>query len=225
MRFLFLLVFIPFSLSAQTELIFSPATLIETENSLQNVLKFPNTRQDIDLIIICSVYVDRFGNFGSPFCFGNAQGTSSYVDAIAEAAENTKIKPAVYEGSETAVTYEFAVNFKKLGDQQEIIIYQNHGYDSDKYGYEYISPQSIRNIGSNASRTRTCDRAFESAAVQLLIDINGIPTEIGFARASEELQNDEDCKQRILSGFESWRFIPAFLNGQPVEAYYVFINS
>ncbi|NKB39312.1 MAG: hypothetical protein GKR93_19445, partial [Gammaproteobacteria bacterium] len=124
------------------ETAFVPARFTDDPKSLQNKIKFPDIENDIKIKIFCDTSLSRKGNFRLNFCFGDENDTvKKFEIAVHRATRGARIQAASVNGKTETIWFQYSVLFVKKGKEETIRAYPNHGWEVDKYGQDYSSPQ------------------------------------------------------------------------------------
>lgn len=196
---------------------FIPAQLSGTDRSLENTVKFPRSvakgKKDVNLMIRCNALINRKGRFKKNFCLDNVGGRSLYATRVNNAAKSAVINPAYVDGKKTDVWFQYYVVFTKKGSGTLVEVIGNSGLQVDSYGLDYSSPQRIRNA---RLKMGTGCRTNASAYINAVIDANGVPVDVDVIADKQ----NKRCAKRLTTQFYKQRFIPAFVNGEAIKAYY-----
>jgi hypothetical protein len=137
----FLTVFLAASSQAAEEDYLTPALLTSGEQSLQNLIEFPEWRGDADISILCGARLAADGRFVDNYCSGFDNRKYYYIKKIQEIIEQARAVPARLNGEAKSVWIQYSVDFRKIGDATAINVYPNWGFNRKAYGRYYTSPQ------------------------------------------------------------------------------------
>lgn len=188
----------------------SPAAFTDDEKSLQNLIEFPQTEKDLDIIIVCQAYIRRSGRFGSNVCFYQDDKYLQFERAIFEASRGAVIKPARKNKSGRNVLLSYRVQFIQIGNKRSIKAYPNDGMLIGEYGEDYFSPQLLYD-------TFNVSKACSSTPhIWIAVGVNeeGMPisSDVGGGKSFE------GCRREYTRGLDRSLFVPARLNGQVITA-------
>jgi hypothetical protein len=212
----------------------SLARFVTGEQSLEELIVFPDVPGDFIVHVYCRAIVSSQGQMERNFCFRSEQVEQVFRDAIDAAAKSAEVIPAELSGESQRVSLWYRVVFAKKDSKSIVRVYPNWGRDFDKYGHDYEAPQrithgiypsacrlsSIHGISSLESRRLRNSKLFLFFIASLTIDVDGKPTgEV----VIESFGNFDPplCRSRYERRLKSGKYIPGHQNGQPVEATYV----
>jgi hypothetical protein len=208
------------------------ARLISGEESLEELIVFPNVPGDLIVNVYCTGQVSSQGKMKRNLCFRSEHVDQAFRDAIDAAAKSAKSTPAVVSGELYRVTLWYRVVFARKDDRSIVRVHPNWGRDFDKYGNDYEGPQRITRMTNPRFCTRmiNIDAAdsvrfgFEKPSIffvaSLSIDAGGKPaSEVAFESAGNlELSH---CRSSVRDRLRNAEYIPGHHNGNPVETTYV----
>lgn len=198
----------------------TPAQFLPGPESLEANIRFPDLPGEIDEWVLCKAVVPESGNIIHNSCFAEGENSSWFNKAIHRAIVAIQLQPAIVDGEPTQVLMHYRVLFLSDGEARDVRVFENWGYDAPRLGHDYLGPQRYSHLYFYAS---SCDRRVSPivARVTLLIDAVGNPlegTRVDFAEGSPTSSN---CVRSLRRLHEMSRYIPAQLEGTPVEAAYV----
>lgn len=196
---------------------YSPANFFEGEKSFKNEIRFPNIKEDISVTILCNAEVTNTGRFKSNHCYFNRMDEKSrFKKAIVKTTKRSRkyFTPAIVNGIEKNVYLQYSVNFVKNGEDKQINVYPNHGFEVKEYGSEYTSAQRYEK-GTHW----TFSRCSKNTTVWIKSEINteGIPQNAEVLRGT----GSDLCKEIVSESFLKGQFIPGTANGKPVRSMYI----
>jgi len=202
---------------SESDLVFEPPQLKNTESSLQNRIKYPKSilTSDLDenVVVRCDALLTRTGKFSLNFCYENGKKHYPYVTAINRAAKHATIKPARINGTVRKVWFQYFVTFFKKGRKHSIEVVPNSGLEINKYGYSYTSAQRYANssgefgVGCGFDNEISINAVISSEGKALNVDVVGE-------------QAGEKCKKYLIKSFMEQKFIPAFHDDVAVNSFY-----
>ncbi len=213
--FLFLLC-IQAIVSAETQDTF-PAHFGTAEQDLLEKLDIPQIAKGTQLISRCAGWVSDEGIFVRVFCFTdqsltqNEQFAVQLSQSIPDAAASTQITPAMVNGSNKSVWFNFSVVIDSSGSDQEVMVLNNHLYNEATLGRDYISAQRYdrRNWGCYGF----------TGNVSFGIYVSSDSEASDFQSIQKTLT--KNCERRILRALRRSKYIPAFLDGSPIDSHYI----
>lgn len=212
----------------------TPARFVEGEGSLESLLVFPDVQGDVTADVYCRAAVSPDGKLRRNYCFRSASVDEVFHDAIETAAQSARLIPAVVAGEPHRVFISYRVVFVRSGDRSLIRVFPNWARDTEEYGRDYIGPQrvsrlmrpdacitqNIRSVSSADSVRAGFDDISISLVATLTIDVNGEPLD-DIAFESSSTVDDTRCRASVVDKMAEAEYIPAYHNGEPVEAAYV----
>ena len=212
----------------------TPARFVEGEESLENLVAFPDVTGDVSANVYCRAVISTDGEMKQNFCFRSANVDQAFHDSIDDAARSAKLSPAVVSGEPRRVIFSYRVVFVRADDRSLIRVFPNWARDTDKYGDEYDGPQRL----SRLMRPRTCitrgvvsmnsaesfRASFDEPSVSLIatltIDASGEPMDdVAFESASNV--DNASCRSSVTARLADADYIPGHHNGEPVDATFV----
>jgi len=212
----------------------SPARFVTGEQSLEELIVFPDVPGDIIVQVSCVANVSSLGEVERNFCFRSEHVEQVFRDAIDAAAKSAEVIPAEVSGESQWPSLWYRVVFAKKDSESVVRVYPNWGRDFDKYGHEYEAPQLIthwtyppecrvpRIYGTNALESRRLrnSKLFVFFIASLTIDVDGKPT----GEVEIESFGNFDlplCRSGYERRLKNAKYIPGHQNGQTVEATYL----
>jgi hypothetical protein len=202
---------------------FEPVNLKDSSMSIQGLIKFPTkilkSKEDINVAIRCDAFIERTGKFSSNFCYEEGEKFYPFVTAINRAASSAVVKAGRVNGSARKVYFQYYVVFMKKGEKTSVDVIANSGLDVEKYGFDYTSPQRYREGRGNFGTT--CGIS-EKVTVNAVISEEGAVKSINVVNEEGKTISEEEsrCALYLKKTFLQQKYIPAFVNGKPVTAYY-----
>lgn len=212
----------------------TPARFADGEESLENLIAFPDVPGDVSADVYCRAVISTDGEMNQNFCFRSENVDQAFRDAIDDAARSARLSPAVVSGEPHRVIFSYRVVFVRAADRSLIRVFPNWARDTDKYGNDYDGPQRL----SRLMRPRTCStrgvvsmssadsfRAnFDEPSISLIatltIDARGEPMDdVAFESASNA--DDSSCRSSVTERLAEADYIPGYHNGEPVDATFV----
>ncbi|NKB37905.1 MAG: hypothetical protein GKR93_12185 [Gammaproteobacteria bacterium] len=210
-----------FEILDQKQLDMTPANFDDNPQSLQNLLEFPELLDDVNVFILCDSLISRSGLFEENICYSKDDLTKKLAKSVAKKSRISKIRPAVFKGKTKKVHFQYMVHFKKVGSEENIRAYSNHGNNIQEYGLGYNAPQRYRRVTSDYFSQ--CSSIKEmTASVRATIDKYGRPNDVEFFG----VKGVENCLARMTRKFQKGFYIPTFFKGAPVSTKYTetFVN-
>lgn len=193
------------------------ARFVAGEHSLENLIRFPELEQNVDVTIFCSIQVWRSGELRYNNCFGvQADGkVRAFQDAVSDAARLAKATPATMSGKKVKVRMQYRVKFSGRANDASISVYPNWGVDSDRFGPSYEAPQRRE---SNYYPEMCARRA----RVAITVDETGqAASDLSFEAMGGTFGPGGQCERGIERFYDWAEFIPGRHQGQAIESTFV----
>ncbi len=193
---------------------FRPASFSHDALELIEGIQFSTKLEKISGEIKCSATVNEHGKLSSKRCSVGKGGSAAWKvrKSLLRTLRKIKAEPAMVNDSPISVILNFRVVLKKDSKGSELRLYPNQGWDSRKYGDDYTQAQQYK----DGHRGRAGCHAGETKFVlKLVISDTGLPNQIDVVQ-SESLK--ESCKKGFVDDLAQDKYLPAFVNGKPVES-------
>ncbi|BFM08694.1 energy transducer TonB [Halioxenophilus aromaticivorans] len=128
-----------------------------------------------------------------------------------------KISPAIVNGKQVKVWFNFSVVFEKYKDSTRITLHESLVFNPSKHPSNYIDPQRYGRMPWPAACGKHELRELTPIYIGTNIDKTGTPTNPRVL-AGEVLEN---CKQSLLKRISEATFIPAMHNGNFVSGTHI----
>ena len=194
---------------------FEPANFGKYEARFVGSIKFPEGSEDVDLALRCASPVSERGQVGRISCAFTRQPKvdQAFINAITTKRSHLRIRiePARAKRLRKTVRFQYTVRFERDAEGSRISVFPNHGHAMAEHGLNYTSPQRYEN--ARGKLWRWCKQVFEGR-------ISGFITREGLA---EDVKIEADgspsprCIESIATDFEKSKYIPAFVDGSPIE--------
>lgn len=195
----------------------SLARFVEGEDSLENLIKFPDVEGDVDRTSFCWVYVEKSGRLSAHQCLTPGPERWKFNRAIRVALRSAKATPAIVDGERYYVRLHFRAVFTRKDGENSVQVFPNWGEDSDTYGQSYDAPQLYVQQGI----TLRCYRMYDSVML-LSVPLDEIGRPVGESSVTQVFGERQDsiCNADLRDYLEVNKYIPARKDGQPVKATY-----
>lgn len=183
-----------------------PANIFVESSGLQETIRFPNYDNDVTALVRCETLITSRGRYKNTACYQELEANWRFENAILRAAPNASAVPAVVHGESRDIWTIFSVLFIRRNGNEAITLYPNHLLSFEKYGDEYIAPQQYYwgdgwpHCGGSGNML-----------LEHTVHVDGSVDTVHVEGVSET------CGERIANYFPHTRYIPATLDGEPIE--------
>lgn len=190
------------------------------EKSLKALIKFPELKGDTSAVIRCAARVQHDGRMKDNGCVAASPADQIFATPVNEAARKARLMPAIADGREREVYFQYRVEFIKKGAEQTINIYPNPGVQEniDAYGPWHIAAQ--REIGKEQWQDECPERAQYLVWLKGHVSADGVQSNLSLTHGSG-IRPTPRCQQAILDTVEKSLFFPALTEDEPVPSTYV----
>ncbi|HEX2139409.1 MAG TPA: hypothetical protein VHG33_06830 [Woeseiaceae bacterium] len=198
----------------------TPARLGSGKDSLPSLVEFPELKGDTEATIRCAAIVEENGNLDMNGCFAEDPADQLFIEAIVEAAEDARARPAVADGDEKKVYLQYRVRFLKKGSEQTVNVYPNPGVQEniDAYGQDHVAAQRV--VGKEKWQDECPENSRYLVWLKAHVAPDGQQSSLSLAHGGG-LDPTPRCKQAILDTVAGSLFFPALADGEPVPSTYV----
>ena len=197
-----------------TEASFAPAHFTDEPESLQNRIRFPPGTGDVTVTLTCEGPLSKRGHFSGIVCFAPDDRFKDFERALAWASRSARIAPAVLEGKPRLIHLQFRVRFLRRDGVERITAVANQALQSQTFGGEYSGPQ--RSVfDPPAYFGEICSRNTH-LWVLATVDEYGRTSAV----TTSSVVSSRACRARVVRRFQTARFVPAYVGGDPVRALY-----
>ncbi len=194
----------------------TPARLTEGPQSIESLLRLPQSLAPGRYQVSCEAWVRRNGSVNSFNCYYKT-GTPALVSAVSRAGRGARFIPATRDGKSAAVLMQVMVRIDITKQGPLVLVVPNNGVEVERYGLFYTAPQRFNEFTWNG-----VDRDFQPDRVlmwqKLSIDEHGKVLEF-------EVKNESDAPQFLVKRIEEqvkrMEFRPGYFEGKPVPMRYV----
>lgn len=201
---------------------FRPASFDHEEGKrrLAERIEFPDVSGKVSAMISCFSQIEKNGKMKETGCYTKDNYESSFAEAIVRAAKKSQMRPALIDGKPHKVYMQFRVEFTADGDDREIKLYPNPGYNENinAYGAEHVAGQRV--IGKEPWQDVCPQRAKYLVAVRAFLGEDGRSQSPSIERLTG-IMPAPDCQNAIKETILSSRFVPAMADGYPVPSAFV----
>jgi hypothetical protein len=97
------------------------------EDSLPELIEFPELKGDTSAVIRCAARVEDSGKMKDNGCAASSPADQIFIEPINKAAKKARLTPAVADGREAGIYFQYRVEFIKKGDEDTVNVYPNPG--------------------------------------------------------------------------------------------------
>jgi len=213
---------------------FVPARLIELEGARD--LECPDNDRESS-VLFCQVIVDHLGevaNESGTFCVGNSRFDSRRARILRNRIVRSKFDPAQIDDEAVSVHLSLRAGYQQDGDECNVVVVPNLGYQQDEFGLDYIEPQEVLTDGGWLERMRRKERGLlfltgirreRSSRVMFVmsvaVDENGVASD---SRLDvNEFSTRPDEQARAARELQYSQFVPGFVDEKPASARHYFL--
>jgi hypothetical protein len=179
--------------------------------------KYSQDKDATAILVNCWVAYG-FSNDNVSRCFlANPQHRKRILADVERLANRAKIDWADIDGSPERTMIYFRVLLTRDGDQTQVHYFENWGYDNEKYGYDYRSPQRLSMYPRAQQRSR-CSGQNLMYIVNVGVD-GKAKGEVRFETVKGKISSE--CQEYMQERVGDYIFIPGQFNGEVVESQFV----
>lgn len=192
----------------------------ESKRRLVDRIEFPDVSGKISAMLLCFSQIEKSGKMKETGCYTKDNFESQFAAAIVKAAKRASMVPAQIDGKAYKIFMQFRVEFIADGDEREIKLYPNPGYNEnvDAYGEEHVAGQRV--IGKEPWQDVCPQRAQYLVAVRAFLGEDGHTESPSIERLSG-IMPAPDCQTAIKETILSSLYIPAMADGYAVPSAFV----
>ncbi len=196
---------------------FKSANFVEGKRSLKNLIKFPKVKGDLSIVVTCTSIGTAKGRIQEAKCSAADDPSQKFAIAVSRRTKSARITPAVVDGKDEQVDFQFNVVFTRAGETETIDVYTNNHKNLDRFGPDYISAQRY-------SPYELPDVCKDRRLSFLILEI-AVVTKEGRVKESDlhvdSIGIAKVCETSLREITRSSRFVPAFHDGVAVESIWV----
>ena len=198
----------------------TPANFLDGERSLPTLIEFPELRGDATVTISCLGIIESNGRMEEHSCYRRQAGDEVFIREIYDIMKKARFQPAVVDGRERSVVFQYRIQFAKKGDEQEIRLVANPGYEEnvDAYGQEHIAAQRVF---AKEDWQKSCpQQAGFLVLAKANVDFEGTPSAVSIVHA-DGIPITQRCEQALIDNLLASQFVPAIADGESVPSTFV----
>lgn len=192
----------------------------EAKRRLADRIEFPDVSGKVSAMILCFSQIEKSGKMKETGCYTKDNFESRFAEAVVKAAKRSQMTPALIDGKPYKIYMQFRVEFTADGDDRQIKLYPNPGYNEnvDAYGADHVAGQRV--IGKEPWQDVCPQRAKYLVAVRAFLGEDGRSQSPSIERLTG-IMPAPDCQNAIKETILSSRFVPAMADGYPVPSAFV----
>lgn len=196
------------------------AVLGDGEDSLSQLIRFPELKGDTTAVIRCAARVEENGRMKDNGCAATSPADQVFIEPINKAARKARLMPANADGRKKEIYFQYRVEFVQKGDEQIVNVFPNPGVQEniDAYGAGHVAAQRV--VGKEEWQDVCPERAQYLVWLKAHVAEDGTPSNLSLTHGGG-LKPTPRCEQAILASAESSLFFPALADGEPVPSTYV----
>jgi len=190
------------------------------EDALETLIEFPELKGDTTAILRCAARVQENGKLKDNGCAATGPADQIFLVPINEAARKARVTPAMADGRNKEIYFQYRVEFAKKGDERTVNVYPNPGVQENvqAYGPDHVAAQ--RAIGKEKWQDVCPERAQYLVWLKAHVAEDGSQSNLSLTHGNG-LTPSPRCQQAILDAVEASIFFPALADGEPVPSTYV----
>ncbi|MBT8078976.1 MAG: hypothetical protein KJO31_10395 [Gammaproteobacteria bacterium] len=198
---------------------FSPATFGDptAEKSIFKFIDFPEVTGDVTAAMLCAVISVHNGKLKDNLCFLQNDFDQPFAGALFNAAKKARLVPAMIDGRAQTVYFQYRVQFKQKGEEQEVTFLPNPGVKEnvEEYGPEHFGAQRL--IGKEKWQGACPQRKEWAVLAKAHVNEQGKASNVSLSHSGGIIP-PVACQDAIIKNLIDSRYIPAFADGIPVPS-------
>lgn len=194
----------------------------EDKSRLATLIKYPKgVTGKVSLILNCMSRIQPNGKMKDTGCYTKNQYDQTFAAEITKAAKKARLNPAVLNGRPAEIYLQFRAEFIAEGEQQNVYLYLNPGYEENvlAYGYEHVAGQ--RAIGKNELWNDACpNHAKYTVWARAYLSEEGV-AENPTIEFGDGLRPISTCLEAIKQTIVTSQYTPASSEGAAVPSTYI----
>jgi hypothetical protein len=195
---------------------FQPAGFPPDQSELMQRIAFPAISEDVFIRVYCDGRVDRQGDLFRIFCWSEHPQAEPFLSSLYSRTDTVRMLPAMVDGEAEAVHFQYTVQFEKKAGLESIKLFPHQFVGVAGSGENYVAPQRYNQNGSPDGTLTRCYDRYDIWYTMIIGADGGRPQQV----APVGNKHDRNCRSYYASETKLGRYIPAHLNGVPVEAPY-----
>lgn len=194
----------------------------ESKRQLANVIEYPDgIKGKVSLVLSCVSRIQSNGKMKDTGCFTKNQYEQTFAGQVVKAAKKARMTPAIVNGKSYEIYLQFRVEFLAEGEEQDVHLYANPGYEENvlAYGFEHVAGQRV--IGKKEPWNDACpNHANFTVWARAYLSEEG-QAENPTIEFSNGLRPIASCLDAIKKTIVTSRYTPATSEGVPVPSTYI----
>jgi hypothetical protein len=209
----------------------TPARFGDALNQLTAQVKLP---QELEgghktLAVYCQTDVAATGMLANTQCYQHPK-IANLEQQTLSALESVKFEPATVDGEAVPVRMQFRVVYSRSGDQPDMVMLPNLGTLQNEHGVNYFAPQERLDKTPWYQQYLQNERAtgkgfFDDGRLTRVMGTVETSGEVGDINTLDARGSGKRDAGFIEKALKQSRFIPGFVNNNPVEMHYVAVLS
>ena len=193
----------------------------DADKRFDRLLVFPTVQGKLTVDLNCFSQVQTNGKMDETGCYMKDQFDSPFAGAVAKAAKKGRMSPAIIDGKPRMVFLQFRVHFATDGENQQIKIFLNPGYEEnvEAYGEDHIAGQ--RAFAKKEPWMKICPKHAQfNVWARSYLGEDGKADSVSIVHA-DGIMPTARCQDAIRQTIIGSRYTPAYADGVPVPSTYV----
>jgi hypothetical protein len=203
-------------LAQETVNSYEPFNFPADQSSIVSRIEFPDYSKEVTLRVFCDVAVTKSGEFERSICWSDHEDGVRFVKAVEKNIDGTQLVPARVNGDAVDIWFQYTVQFEKRDDVENITLFPHQFVGITGPGTGYSSPQLYNTSIQTPGLRLECNGSYFIWYAILVPAEGGTPTKVQALNKS----GSANCRRHSQAVAEKGLYIPAFLDGTPVEAGY-----
>ena len=195
---------------------YEPASFPADQATIISRIEFPDYSGDVAVRVFCDVAVTKSGNFDESICWSDHEYGVRFTKAVERNIDGIQLSPARVNGNEVDIWFQYTVQFEKHGDAETITFFPHQFVGVQGLGDGYSGPQLYTTSVQTPGLLLECAGSFFITFGMIIPAAGGEPSKVQALNKS----GNANCRRHAQEAAEKGLYIPAFLNGVPIEAGY-----
>jgi len=195
--------------TASAQELYRPINFNSVLDLFSSEIVFPDTNENVDLIVRCGTYVTRRGRLRRLYCMDHTPETAPYFQAIEDSYKQKRINAAQVNAKNVDVTWMmFSIRFIKTDESEDIVLYPHHFRNPQFDPSQFIVAQPYLD-----------HTGFHCQLLEYYYVIEFTVNEKGIAELPDNsLDQSNFCIDTMRTNITSRKYIPAHYQGVPVSS-------